>query len=85
MADENNPFILSLNGLSDPQLKSFVDDPNTFLGELKGTYVVPSIISPQTNNRIRDIMINKGLTAEDIAKNIDLMAMIKIKDVEIIS
>lgn len=74
----DNPIPLSFNAMSDDQLKEFLANPNEFIVPLKDTYIAPSPISPQTRERIDEILKVQGLSDKEIKDKIDVLALIKI-------
>ena len=80
MADE---LPISVNSMDDDALKLFVNSPSQYLKGIPRE-VVPSPFSEATKFRIENLLAPEGLSQSDIAKRIDLVAMVKVTNIQII-
>lgn len=81
--NEENPFPISYNAMSDAQLRDFVKDPKDHLEPFKDYHVRPSLITPQTKDRITSILKEDINDDAILKKKLDTLAMIKITKIVI--
>ena len=74
---------VSVNNMNDESLKAFVFTPNEYFKGVQRE-VVPSPFSDATKLRIEKLLEPQGLDAGDIAKRINIYAMVKVKNVDVI-
>lgn len=74
---------ISVNSMDDDALSAFVKSPKDYLTGIPKE-VVPSPFSPATKVRIENLLVPKGLSADDIASRINIYAMVKVKNIEVI-
>jgi len=79
--NEANPIPISYNAMSDAQLRDFVTDPKDFLEPMKDHYIRPSLMHPNTKDRILSILQEQNNDPAIVKKKFDTLALIKVTKV----